>query len=125
MILFIYIIYQSTKIVCCKNETITISPKELSDISKSNADKLGAQTSLWQTQEECGELVKAIGKYNRTKGYGQITETTEEDAMQNLIEEIADVSICIEQLAYLLRVEEQVEKARNDAFNKVQKRYSE
>lgn len=97
---------------------------KICDISKENANKLGVQTSLWQTQEECGELVKAIGKYNRTRGYGQITETTEEDAIKNLIEEIADVSICIEQLAYLLGVEGQVEEARNAAFNKVQKRYS-
>lgn len=91
--------------------------------SKRNAEALGKQTLLFQTQEECGELVKAIGKYNRTLGIGQFTETTEEEAFTNLIEELADVSICLEQLIYLFGCETKVEACKWSAYAKVQKRY--
>lgn len=95
----------------------------ISEISKKNADKLGSIVNSLQTIEECGELIKAICKYNRVCGIGQVTETSYEDAKQNLIEELADVSICIEQMIYLLCFEEQVKEAREKAFEKVRKRY--
>ena len=97
----------------------------MTDISKKNADMLGLQTLLFQTQEECGELVKAIGKYNRTNGIGQKTEMLSHDAWSAMIQEIADVSICIEQLTYLLHAEKVVDYCRNAAFHKVRERYKE
>lgn len=97
----------------------------MKDISKENANKLGVQTLLFQTQEECGELVKAVGKFNRCRGIGQKTETSIEDARANLIEEIADVQICLEQLVYVMGLEEEVEARKDAAFGKVAKRYTE
>ena len=94
-------------------------------ISKENAKKLGLDTLLWQTQEECGELVKAVGKYNRTRGIGQKTETSKKEAYQNLLEELADVSICVEQLIYLLGAENDIEALKDKAFEKVKNRYSD
>lgn len=95
----------------------------IASISKRNAKMLGKETNLLQTIEECGELIKAICKYNRTLGIGQKTEVTTKDAYQNLIEEIADVSICIEQLIYLQGIEDEVEDAKAKALVKVEKRY--
>ena len=97
----------------------------MKEISKQNAKKLGKQTMLFQTQEECAELIKAIGKYNRTNGIGQKTETTKEEAFTNLLEELADVSICIEQLIYLLDIETEIEELKDKAFRKVKHRYEQ
>lgn len=97
----------------------------MKEISKENAKKLGVQTLLFQSQEECGELIKAIGKYNRTNGIGQKTETSMEKAYEDMINEIADVEICLEQLKYLLNIEEIVEECKDGAFNKVHERYKD
>lgn len=91
--------------------------------SKKNAEALGKDTNRLQTIEECGELIKALCKYNRTIGIGQKTETSEFEALTNLIEEVADVSICLEQLVYLMGIEEEVKNARKKAFDKVSDRY--
>ena len=95
----------------------------ISNISKDNAEHLGKQAMLWQTQEECGELVKSIAKYNRANGFGQVTDVKSKDAYIDMLKEIADVSICIEQLIYLLDAEDSVKRYRNEAFEKVRKRY--
>lgn len=94
----------------------------ISEISKSNAEGLGEYTNRLQTIEECGELIKAICKYNRVLGHGQKTETTYKEALTNLIDEIADVSICIEQMIYLNDIESEVRDAKLRAFNKVANR---
>lgn len=95
----------------------------MKEISKRNAKKLGLDVMLLQTQEECAELTKAISKYNRTRGIGQITEMSQGDAYQNMLEEIADVNICVEQLIYLLGVKEEINDLKDKAFEKVQERY--
>ena len=95
----------------------------ISNISKDNAKNIGKQAMLWQTQEECGELVKAIAKYNRANGFGQVTDVKSEDAYIDMLKEIADVSICIEQLIYLLNADDPVKRYRIEAFEKVRKRY--
>lgn len=95
----------------------------ITSLSKKNAKLLGKETNLLQTIEECSELIKAICKYNRTIGIGQKTEVTIEDAYKNMIEEVADVAICIEQLIYLQGIEDEVEEAKAKALYKVAKRY--
>ena len=53
------------------------------------------------TQEECAELIQAISKYNRARGIGQKTNISLEDAKSQLLEELADVKLCIEEILYL------------------------
>lgn len=53
-----------------------------------NNDFKGLLTAF---QEEMGECTAAIGKFKRTQGEGPITITSEEDARDNMIEELADV----------------------------------
>ena len=69
-----------------------------------NTDAMGLDTMLFQTQEECAELIKAISKFNRARGIGSPTNTTEVEAKEKLMLEIADVEICVQELQYLLRV---------------------
>lgn len=49
-----------------------------------------------QAVEEMGELIVAINKYKRKCLYGELKNN--EKAEQNLIEELADVKMCLEQL---------------------------
>lgn len=98
---------------------------QISELSRNNAIALGKEVNLLQTIEECGELIKAICKYNRTIGRGQKTEITFEQTYDNLIEEVADLSICLEQLIYLHDIENDVAKAREKALKKVAERYEE
>lgn len=97
----------------------------MKEISKSNARKLGKNTLLLQTMEECGELIKAISKYNRSMGIGQKTETPPVVAYADLCVELADVSICLEQLIYLMGLEKEIDRLKDKAFDKVAKRYEE
>lgn len=63
------------------------------------ADKLGKEEILCQLSEECAELIQSCLKYRRsTKG---LTPKTEEEARDNLFEELADVLLNIEQIKYL------------------------
>lgn len=60
------------------------------------ADKLGYEEQSMQLIEEMAELTQAINKLRR---YGTYVDQC------NVIEEIADVSIVLEQVAYLLQVD--------------------
>lgn len=67
---------------------------------KEIADKLGKEEILCQLSEECAELSQACLKYRRAmKG---LTPKSENEAFDNLVEEIADVLVNIRQLQYLL-----------------------
>ena len=54
---------------------------------------LGLESQLDQTQEECAELIVAISHYRRQKT---------QKSFDNLIEEIADVTIMIRQLYFIM-----------------------
>lgn len=85
----------------------------LDDITmlKKIAEKLGKEEILCQLSEECSELVQACLKYRRaTKG---LTPKTEEETFNNLVEEIADVSINIRQILYLFS-DMEIHKKVND-----------
>lgn len=59
-------------------------------------NKLGVEEILGQLTEECGELVQAAQKYRRAiKG---TTPVSKDDATVKLIEECADVLLCIDAL---------------------------
>ena len=91
----------------------------MTEQSKQNARKLGKDVLLWQTQEECAELIQAVAKYNRCRGIGQTTKVSKQKAVQNLIKELADVEICLEQVKFLLNLDKDVKQAKQEALNKV------
>ena len=66
---------------------------ELETLSRLAVEKFGNTNQLRQTQEECGELVAAINHYLRDN---------HEDTKLELINEVADVTIMLEQLKMIL-----------------------
>lgn len=66
-------------------------------------DKLGVEELLGQLTEECGELVQAAQKVRRArKG---TTPMSLDDALAKLIEECADVLLCIDSLTIVGQVD--------------------
>ena len=63
-------------------------------------EKWGEEAQYNQMVEECAELIVAINKYKRFLDGER--KQTEEEVMFNLLEEIADVKICIQQLEYII-----------------------
>ena len=82
---------------------------------------LGCDEILCQLAEECAELTQAALKLRRALTGKNPTPVTNEQAIDGLIEEIADVQLCIEML-FLSHDEE--EKVRRTIKQKV-KRWSE
>lgn len=59
----------------------------------------GLHTILNQTTEECAELIQAISKFNRVQR-NELPESERAGILVNIVEELADVSIMIEQILY-------------------------
>lgn len=73
----------------------------ISELNKSTAKYYGYEAQSSQLVEECAELIQAVSKYRRAN-----TEAKRAVALENLIEEIADVEIMLEQIKYLLQIPE-------------------
>ena len=80
----------------------------ISDLNIKNAEHYGYVAQSNQLIEECAELIQAVSKYRRA--VERVGEPVSEDkkaiALDNLIEEIADVEIMLEQIKYLLNIPE-------------------
>lgn len=72
----------------------------------------GLYGQLDMTMEECAELIQACNRYKRAMGKGQATMTTPDEAMENLITEIAHVQNCIDSLKFLLPVNNRLIRKR-------------
>lgn len=59
-------------------------------------ERVGKGPMLNQLAEECCELAQAALKYRRSIEDGNPTPVSREDAWNNLLEEIADVWLCID-----------------------------
>ena len=67
-------------------------------------DKNGITNQLFIAVEECAELQQAISKCYRNK------ELIPTEVRENLIEEMADVMICLEQLKVIFHINEEALK---------------
>ncbi len=63
-------------------------------------DELPEETILIQLAEECGELTQACAKLLRS--WTGDTPVSPQDCRQSLLEEIADVEVCMDVLRYKL-----------------------
>ncbi len=75
-----------------------------------------------QAIEEMGELIVAINKYKRKCLYGEYAQNAKVEA--NLIEEIADVKMCLEQLEDFMG-KEKVDEVFDKKINKLQEEIKE
>lgn len=79
----------------------------MNDYKKLNiqiAKHYGYDNQSNQLIEECAELIQAINKHKRVLSGGQKTELKMSQAIENIIEEIADVELMLEQIKYLLSI---------------------
>lgn len=84
------------------------------------ARHLGVEEILSQTTEECGELIQAAQKMRRVlRG---TTPVDESEAIRHLIEEIADVLVCIDAISCLGLVDN--DKIANMASKKIDRWYN-
>lgn len=86
-------------------------------IYKHAEDLWGLVAQYDQAVEEMGELIVAINKYKRKCLYGEYASNPEVEA--NLIEEIADVKMCLEQLEDFMG-SENVDKVFDAKIEKLQ-----
>lgn len=78
----------------------------MSDLRKqnlANAEYFGYEAQSNQLVEECAELIQAVSKYRRAAVKGEDEKLI---ALSNFVEEIADVEIMLEQIKYLLKIED-------------------
>ena len=64
-------------------------------------DTYGTEAQMMQCIEEMAELTVAINKYKRKVLYGEYPNS--QKIIDNLIEEIADVKMCIEQMCHFFK----------------------
>lgn len=97
----------------------------ISEQNKENAKYFGYEAQSNQLVEECAEVIQAVSKYRRAStGLGHPTAEDEKAvALENLIEEIADVEIMLEQVKYLLQIpEEELEAVKLYKVNRTRER---
>lgn len=78
----------------------------------------GVDDRLCQTMEECGELIQACNKKRRN-------DVDAATAYQNLIEEVADVQICLDQLIHIYAIQTEVKEMIKRKVERDEKRRSE
>ena len=70
-------------------------------------EELCLRDLLEATAEEAGELIQACMKLIRTQYGNNMTPVTKEQALANLVEEIADLGLCITTVRHSLGVSKQ------------------
>lgn len=94
-------------------------PEVIQVIAKHN----GFETALNLLQEECAELIQAVSKLHRAKRRGD--ELGEEKALAHLVEEAADVSIMLDEIAALIpEGPYRIARMRDDKLERTVRRYS-
>lgn len=67
-----------------------------------HARHFGLSNRAEQTKEESAELIQALCKFQRLLNKDETLRMTEEEILNSIAEEIADVEICLTELKYLL-----------------------
>lgn len=91
---------------------------------KDIADFYGTEPQAHQLVEEMAELTQALNKLWRKTRLQNVNPVSDEacDLVLHVAEEIADVRICLEQVEYLLGVEEQTQEWREKKIKRQQDR---
>ena len=90
-------------------------------------DYIGKPALLEQTAEECVELAHACLKLARKMRGKNLTPKTEQECIDSLVEEMADVSICIEQIVFESNIisNEALESVEIQKYERMVKRIKE
>lgn len=85
-------------------------------MNKNIVEFYGASANCGIAKEEAAELIHAISKWERVNGFGYKTNTTPEEAEENLIQAVADCQNALDSLVYELAldrsaIQQEIEKA--------------
>ena len=86
------------------------------EIYTSAYKKWGPEAQLDMIVEECAELIKAVTKYKRAD------KATLDKAIENLVDELADVEIMIEQTKHLYQISQVVKARKHFKINRLKNR---
>lgn len=81
------------------------------------ADNVGMEECLAQLAEECSELSQAALKYRRS--LKDLTPVTKGQALKDLLEEMADVEVCKEQVIFMIGHDVCAEQIETQKQNKL------
>lgn len=98
---------------------------EIAEKIKIIAEHYGYEAQSRQCIEEMAELMQAINKLWRSIGYGQLTEKSFKECLENLTEEMADVQIMLWQMEYLLLSGQEVNQMIEKKLDRQLKRIEE
>lgn len=87
-----------------------------------HAEQFGVENRVLQCTEECGELIQALSKYKRVLQRDKTCKMKRSQAINMVLEEIADVEITLKQLKYLLCKTEVVEHIKVRKIIRTEKR---
>jgi len=93
-----------------------MTKEERLNLYKKATKKWGEQAQIDQMIEEMAELIVALNKYKRMTFYKE--QIDKEKVFENLYVELADVSICLEQMLHMFS-EEEVEKVKISQLEKL------
>lgn len=82
------------------------------------AELWGMRSQLNILTEECSEVIKAISKINRMMDEGAY----DQEVIDNLSEEMADVFVCTMSVIKIMDAKEKVEKAMDFKLGRLEKR---
>lgn len=85
--------------------------KETFEIYKLALDKWGIEAQIGMLIEECGELLSAVNKFNRSRC-----------SSDDVLTELADVSIMVEQLSLIYGGYEKFQKEKDKKLTRLLKR---
>lgn len=92
------------------------------EFEKQLIEKTGAHRQQIIAMEECGELIQSISKMLR---FESTSSKTNDKYKENLVEEIADVSICLERLKLIHNIgDEDIQKWINKKEKRDVERYA-
>ena len=94
----------------------------ITEENKKIAEHYGFEAQSNQLIEECAELIQAVNKYKRATKEEVLTEKAYV-ALNNLVEEIADVEIMLGQIKHLLSIpEEDIQGVKIYKINRTKER---
>ena len=93
-------------------------------MNKNMVEFYGVLANCNIAKEEAAELIHAISKWERVNGVGYKTDTTREDARENLIQAVADCQNALDSMVYALLLDrDAIKKKIEEADERAERLY--
>lgn len=93
-------------------------------MNKNIVQRYGISANCNIAKEEAAELIHAISKWERVNGVGYKTDTTREDALENLIQAVADCQNALDSMVYTLFLDrDAIKKKIEEADERAERLY--